>query len=112
MLSSKQVNKQTCVCVCVCVCLCARLFFSRQNASSRFENRSVLIYTNTKKLFFVFGNDKKKFDSGLCFTNAKTGGKKKALWYRHRFKVRDVINKNPLQFPDCCVELRNAGEGF
>ncbi len=55
------------------------MFFSRQNASSRFENRSVLIYTNTKKLFFVFGNDKKKIDSGLCFANAKTGGIKKGF---------------------------------
>ncbi len=41
-------GKQTDLCVCVCVC------FSRQNASSRFENRSVFMYTYTKKCFFCF----------------------------------------------------------
>ncbi len=40
--------------LCVFVCARARVFVSRQNASSRFENRSVFIYTYTKKVFFCF----------------------------------------------------------
>jgi hypothetical protein len=78
MPDSKQVNKQTCVCVCVCVCVCARVFFSRQNASSRFENRFFFMYTHTKKFFFSFSETIiVVFDSGVWFTNTKTGEKKR-----------------------------------
>lgn len=64
-----------------------------------------------RSFIFVFGNDNFCFRfRGMVYQYKD--GKKKAFWYQHRFKVWDVINKNPLQILDCFGELRNGGEGF
>ncbi len=102
-------GKQTDLCVCVCVCVCVSL--DKMLLQGLRIDRFSCIPTR-RSVFFVFGNDNFCFRFRGMVYQYKDREKKKTFWYRHRFKVRDVINKNPLQFPDCFGELRNGGEGF